>query len=94
MVKNWEKEISKWLGKERLSPLIIIGSKDSALQKVNNFITSHYRCLILSYETFRTYAHKFNGCVDLLIFDEGHKLKNMNIKTFQVQFKLIIIGKK
>jgi hypothetical protein len=40
------------------------------------------RCMIISYESFRINISKLKGCADLIIFDEGHRLKNANIKTF------------
>lgn len=83
LIKNWEKEINKWLGNSRLIPLVAIGTKEEVLKTVNKFCEAHYRCLIISYESFRTFHEKFDKNADLIILDEGHRLKNMNIKTFQ-----------
>lgn len=83
LVRNWEKEILHWLGGQRLIPLVAIGSREEVLKSVNQFCEAHYRCLIISYETFRINAQKFANMCDLLILDEGHRMKNMNIKTFQ-----------
>lgn len=84
MVKPWEKEILKWLGRARLTPLVAMGSKDQILPNLERFTQGFYRCLLISYEVFRANADKLNGYCDLLVFDEGHRLKNMNLKTFQV----------
>lgn len=81
LVANWEKEILKWLGEIRLKPLIAMG--DSLADAVHYFQKAHYECLIVSYETFRN----LNVDCDLLIFDEGHRFKNMNIKLFQSLYK-------
>lgn len=82
LIRNWEKEISKWLGNNRLIPLVAIGTREEVTKNVNKFCEAHYRCLIISYESFRLNVDKFIDHCDLLILDEGHRLKNMNIKTF------------
>jgi len=83
VVKNWEKEIAKWLGSARLQPLLALGDKDDVSKTIENFKSGHYRCLLTSYEVFMKYATTLNGSCDLLILDEGHRLKNLNNKTFQ-----------
>ena len=49
--------------------------------------------LIISYETFRGHAKSFpagcNGCCDILICDEAHRLKNAETATNQTLAKLI-----
>ena len=84
MVKAWEKEILKWLGRARLSPLVAMGSREEIIPNIERFVQGFYRCLLISYENFRAYATKLNGHCDLLVFDEGHRLKNNNLKTFQI----------
>ena len=59
-----------------------IGTREEVLKTVNRFSDSLYRCLIISYESFRINVNVLKGKCDLLILDEGHRLKNMNIKTF------------
>ena len=83
LVKNWEKEITKWLGNNRLIPLVAIGTREDVTKTINKFCEAHYRCLIISYESFRINVDKFANHCDMLVLDEGHRLKNMNIKTFQ-----------
>jgi SNF2 family DNA or RNA helicase len=34
-----------------------------------------WKLLVGSYETLRKYAHELEGCCDLLVCDEGHRLK-------------------
>ena len=83
VVKNWEKEVAKWLGSARLQPLVALGDKDGVSKTIDNFVQGHYRCLLTSYEVFMKYSTQLNGSCDLLIMDEGHRLKNLNNKTFQ-----------
>lgn len=44
---------------------------------------SPYNLLLTSYETFRNICNEIDKVIDLLICDEGHRLKNSNIKTVQ-----------
>ncbi|NXN11144.1 RA54B protein, partial [Indicator maculatus] len=78
LVKNWKKEFQKWLGIERIKVFTV--DQD---HKVEEFINSPlYSVLIISYEMLlrcldQIQAVEFN----LLICDEGHRLKNSSIKT-------------
>jgi SNF2 family DNA or RNA helicase len=98
VVKNWEKEFGKWLGSTRLQPLVAIGEKTDINKAIENFTQGHYRCLLTSYEVFRKQVDKLNGYCDLLILDEGHRMKNQINKTFQcfIQFnckrRIILTG--
>jgi hypothetical protein len=55
-----------------------VGLKEKVIEVCNDFATGKFRCLIISYETFRIHIEILNKHCDLLIFDEGHRLKNMN----------------
>ncbi|XP_068020467.1 DNA repair and recombination protein RAD54B [Melanerpes formicivorus] len=78
LVKNWRKEFQKWLGSERIKVFTV--DQD---HKVEEFLSSPlYSVLIISYEMLlrcldQVQAVEFN----LLICDEGHRLKNSSIKT-------------
>ncbi|XP_029868141.1 DNA repair and recombination protein RAD54B isoform X3 [Aquila chrysaetos chrysaetos] len=78
LVKNWKKEFQKWLGSERIKVFTV--DQD---HKVEEFIGSPlYSVMIISYEMLlrsldQIQAIEFN----LLICDEGHRLKNSSIKT-------------
>uniref|UniRef100_A0A8D0LAV7 DNA repair and recombination protein RAD54B n=1 Tax=Sphenodon punctatus TaxID=8508 RepID=A0A8D0LAV7_SPHPU len=75
LVKNWRKEFQKWLGSERINVFTV--------DQVEDFVNSPlYSVLIISYEMLlrsldQIQAIEFN----LLICDEGHRLKNTSIKT-------------
>ncbi|NXJ13366.1 RA54B protein, partial [Odontophorus gujanensis] len=78
LVKNWKKEFQKWLGSERIKVFTV--DQD---HKVEEFINSPLcSVMIISYEMLlrsldQIQAIEFN----LLICDEGHRLKNSSIKT-------------
>lgn len=80
LVSNWESEISKWLkGKVQLLALCA-STRADVLSGMESFLQplSRLQVLIISYETFRMHYAKFErpGSCDLLICDEGHRLKN------------------
>lgn len=80
LVRNWQREFRKWLDLTRISPQMAIGGKEKVQLAINNFIKGRYKCLVISYEQFRIYATNMYEKCDLLIFDEGHRLKNKKIK--------------
>ncbi|NXJ64531.1 RA54B protein, partial [Rostratula benghalensis] len=78
LVKNWKKEFQKWLGSERIKVFTV--DQD---HKVEEFSSSPlYSVLIISYEMLlRSLDHIQAIEFNLLICDEGHRLKNSSIKT-------------
>ncbi|XGW22218.1 hypothetical protein V3C99_004876 [Haemonchus contortus] len=89
LVKNWDKEIKKWLG-QRLSALPMdSGNKQEITNKLKNYMADGRvrvasPVLIISYETFRLYAKILHSsAIGMVICDEGHRLKNSDNLTYQ-----------
>lgn len=81
LVKNWQNEFKRWLGDERVRTFAL----DHDSPDVGKFINSTiYSVLIVGYEKFRNLTKELRAAkMDLAIFDEGHKLKNANVKISQ-----------
>jgi DNA repair and recombination protein RAD54B len=79
LVDNWRNEFRHWLG-VRMSP-IVVQSGDTAVSTINTFTisrASRYPVLLTTYDLFRRFAVQLNQVprLDLLVCDEGHRLKN------------------
>ncbi|XP_071950121.1 DNA repair and recombination protein RAD54B-like isoform X2 [Antedon mediterranea] len=95
LVKNWCREFRKWLGDERIKVFAVSGEK-----KVQEFLHSPiYPVMIISYEMFVRSLEDVKRCkFDIMICDEGHRLKNTAIKTttflssLQVKRRILLTG--
>lgn len=89
LCKNWDKEFVKWLGSHRISPYVVDGKN-----KPRDF-TRHPRntVMIVSYEMLMRCHEEINEITfDLIVCDEGHRLKNSNAKVAKVgNHSLLII---
>lgn len=89
LCSNWKKELIRWLGSQRVQPFVVEGKnkpKDFA-----NYPRS--RIMIVSYEMFARNFDQVNEFgFDLLICDEGHRLKNSEAKILKVVRYLALIS--
>lgn len=82
LVDNWKREFRKWLGNERIGVYVA----DAKNKKIANFTMGKaYNVLIIGYEMLRTVQEelKRGAGVDIVVADEGHRLKTANNKSMQ-----------
>jgi DNA repair and recombination protein RAD54B len=81
VVNNWRKEFRKWLGIDRIGVFVV--KKNS---RISDFTKGRaYNVMIVSYDKLRTIQDEIrSGCqVDLIVADEGHRLKTVQNKASQ-----------
>ncbi|KAF4553475.1 DNA repair and recombination protein RDH54-like protein [Elsinoe fawcettii] len=79
VTKNWRKEFRKWLGYERVGVLLLDDQK-----KIRSFTRGKsYQVLVVGYEMFNLVQKDLQKCnnIDIVIADEGHRLKTTKNKT-------------
>lgn len=81
LVNNWRREIRKWLGNERIGIYVA----DSKNKRVTDFTKGKaYNVMIIGYEMLRNVQDEMQqGNIDIVIADEGHRLKTANNKAMQ-----------
>lgn len=97
LVDNWKREFRKWLGNERIGVFVANG-KD---KKITNFTKGKaYNVMIVGYEMLRIVQEelKKGSGVDIVIADEGHRLKTANnkamlaIQSLNTERRIILSG--
>ncbi|TVY19385.1 DNA repair and recombination protein RAD54B [Lachnellula arida] len=83
LIVNWKKEFNKWLGTERIGVLVADNT-----QKIRLTDFTHgrsYSVMIIGYEKLRSVQEdlKKGGGIDIVIADEGHRLKTAANKSAQ-----------
>ncbi|KAI9849167.1 MAG: helicase [Sclerophora amabilis] len=82
LIKNWRKEFRKWLGMERIGVFVADGTKTN----LRDFtMGKSYSVMIIGYERLRTVADELQrgAGIDIVIADEGHRLKTAQNKSAQ-----------
>lgn len=105
LIANWKKEFSKWLNLSRIGILTL--SPQNTLERdkyeVRTFLRVQrtYQVMILGYEKLLSVSEeleKNKSVLDLLVCDEGHRLKNgsskiLNVlKSLDIQKKILLSG--
>lgn len=82
LINNWRKEFRKWLGNERIGVFVF----DDKRKRLTDFTKGRaYSIMIVGYEKLRTVQEGLarGSGVDIIIADEGHRLKTLQNKSGQ-----------
>lgn len=99
LVENWRREFRKWLGNERIGVFVV--DKSNKDKKVTNFTMGKaYNIMIIGYEMLRIVQEdlKKGARIDIVIADEGHRLKTANnkamiaIQSLNTERRIILSG--
>ena len=97
LIRNWRREIRQWLGLDKLGVLVF----DDRSQRISDFTRSKvYDVMIIGYEKVRTVSDELKraDCIDIIIADEGHRLKTaknksaLALKALDVPRKILLTG--
>eukprot|EP00658_Telonema_sp_P-2_P042159 TRINITY_DN30223_c0_g2_i1.p1 TRINITY_DN30223_c0_g2~~TRINITY_DN30223_c0_g2_i1.p1 ORF type:complete len:489 (-),score=58.53 TRINITY_DN30223_c0_g2_i1:134-1600(-) len=100
LVENWRTEFHKWLGALAARHCLVLEATSSVKTQIADFVnpSTRFRIMILSYEIVAKYSDLAGAPVDLIIADEGHRLKSDGTKTiqalkrFNTQRRVILTG--
>lgn len=105
LIANWKREFGKWLNLTRIGILTLSANNTAERDRydVRNFLKVQrtYQVLIVGYEKLLTVSEELKSSkssLDLLVCDEGHRLKNgaskiLNIlKALDVDRKVLLSG--
>ena len=82
LIVNWKKEFQKWLGNERIGVFVADGQKIRLTDFTHG---KSYNVMIIGYERLRSVQDelKKGGGIDIVVADEGHRLKTAQNKSAQ-----------
>ncbi|KAK6458558.1 helicase [Scheffersomyces xylosifermentans] len=102
LIDNWKREFKKWIGQNRISILTLSGNSSTSSDKQNLASFGNlnvYQILIINYEKVSAYHKELaNIKFDLLVCDEGHRLKSSTNKvmnhlaSFDIPRKILLTG--
>lgn len=80
LTNNWRREFRKWLGNERIGVFVAEGKK---VRLADFTMGRSYNVMIIGYEMLRSVQDqlKKGSGIDIVIADEGHRLKTANNKA-------------
>lgn len=82
LINNWRKEFRKWLGADKVGVYVFDDNK----KRITDFTKGKsYQVMIIGYEKLRTVVEelKKGHGIDIVIADEGHRLKTAKNKSAQ-----------
>lgn len=82
LINNWRKEFRKWLGNERIGVFVF----DDKRKRLTDFTKGRaYNIMIVGYEKLRKVQEALakGAGVDIIVADEGHRLKTLQNKSGQ-----------
>ena len=82
LINNWRREFCKWLGADRIGVYVFDDSK----KRITDFTKGKsFHVMIIGYEKLRTVVEelKKGHGIDIVIADEGHRLKTAKNKSAQ-----------
>lgn len=97
LINNWRKEFRKWLGAERIGVFVAENNKT----RLTDFTMGRsYSVMIIGYEKLRMVQADLQkgGGIDIVIADEGHRLKTaqnksaLAIKSLNTERRIILSG--
>ncbi|KAK6204277.1 P-loop containing nucleoside triphosphate hydrolase protein [Scheffersomyces amazonensis] len=103
LINNWRNEFKKWLGLNKIGILDFNSLNVNTEKEKQNIISfgkyNIYNVLIINYEKISTHIKELSTVkFDLLICDEGHKLKNnsgkvlKNLKILDIPKRVLLTG--
>lgn len=80
LISNWRQENDRWLENHEL-PLLVCEAGSNQNTLVSKFLSAQrHQVLLISYQLFVRHFDRLNAVIELIVFDEGHKLKSKNAK--------------